>query len=111
VLGFGGRDGVCRGHPATVTVGLQLGTVTEVLTFDAPAIAVGAPRNMNPFGGLQMLLSGANYVPYDATARLRLGGTSAESSQWTSESSVSLKAPRGMFVDRHDHPRALPASA
>ncbi|KAJ1478100.1 hypothetical protein T484DRAFT_1818743, partial [Baffinella frigidus] len=88
----GSNAGTYRAHPAGVTIGLKQGTV---LTYDGPTVASATPRNMNPFGGLTVSVTGRNLVPYDASVVTRVGGTSSEESVWTSETAMHLKAAHG----------------
>jgi len=85
--------------PLAITVGLSISTTTRLFTFDSPrAVAILYP-NRPSFGGMISTILGENFGWLDLSPQTRIGGTSCESSQWLSDSSVLSMVPNGFNVE------------
>ena len=68
---------------ATITAGVRVGSMTEVVSYNAPALS-GVPSRVNTAstGSVSMTVVGNNIAINDYSQTARVGGTTCESSEW-----------------------------
>ena len=78
-----------------VTSAFQIGSVTQVHTFDKPELS-GLIRSNAPFASETLTVMGNNFGLSSFTHIPRTGPSACEASTWQSESSVRAKSPAGV---------------
>ena len=86
---------------ATITAGVRVGSMTEVVSYNAPALS-GVPSRGNTAstGSVSMTVVGNNIAINDYSQTARVGGTTCESSEWESDSSVRCLSAGGVVSTR-----------
>jgi hypothetical protein len=83
-----------------VTSGQRTGTLTELVSYDAPKIrdAVDWHRiNIPTTDSLSLYITGSSFGEMDPTAIVRVAGSAAESTNWVGDSSVAAMSTAGAF--------------
>jgi hypothetical protein len=85
-------------QPVVVTIASMVGTVGQVLTFDAPVITVTSMQNGPTTGGLSLTVAGSNFGSSltGSTPSSRLGSTPCMCSQWVTTTSVVCSVASGL---------------
>eukprot|EP00960_Hanusia_phi_P066141 766326-Hanusia_phi.AAC.5 len=86
-------SGTKRLFPLGITVGSRVSSVSNSWSFDAPQIQLGFTNSTDSSKAL--LVQGSDFASYDSTPRLRIGGSSCESSKWIASTSLLCNRPSG----------------
>eukprot|EP00961_Rhodomonas_salina_P066342 891176-Rhodomonas_salina.1 len=80
-----------------VTSGVQSGSLTEgfAYSFDSAVVVRGSLINTESPGSVMFMLSGALFGMTEVSSAFRVGTTSCEASEWTSDTSVKSQAAQG----------------
>ena len=90
------KSGTGKTHRIAVTAARCVGTVSGVLSIDAPQLKI-ARNNLIVGIGSSVILVASGLMSADSyTARGRLGGTGCEASVWTSDSSLACRSAAGL---------------
>jgi hypothetical protein len=95
--------GIMSTRAISVTAGVRVGTVTEIVTYDTPTATLTWPANTPMTAGDHLqaapthIISGANFGQTGVTANGILGGTTFEATMWMSDSSISPRFASGFF--------------
>lgn len=81
-----------------VTVGVRLGTQSRLFSFDSPSLYATELANGPTSGGNLITVKGQNFGWLDITARLRVGGTSCDSTRWFSTTALLCIVPEGNYI-------------
>ena len=84
---------------ATVTAALNVGTKTDVISFDRLVIGGPLSRNSQVFGG-KHILSVCKTLPHENSHSMRVGFSDCEGTKWISDSTVTCKASAGWAASR-----------
>ena len=82
--------------PVVVTLGLQSGSTSHLLSYDSPSVAKASPPNIGTVQFSTVTLSGQDFGLSSLTQAGRLSCSAAEVSLWMSVSSLHLRASPGM---------------
>ena len=93
-------SGSSLGHSLVVSLATLSQSRASVLSFDSPLVTAVYPYNMPARGNSNILVSGSAFGAADFTSAVRLGHTSCMFSAWTSESSITCKAPAGSAFEQ-----------
>jgi len=77
-----------------VTMCMAVGSLSEAATYDAPISAL-TPSNVKPFGNV-VLVMGVDLGLMDSTLKGRFSSSSAEHSNWVSDTTVVCLSPSGI---------------
>jgi hypothetical protein len=86
--------GSCSGLEVVVSVCTQVGTLSQAVSYDKPALRAISGTNSRKTGGSTSTVSGTNFATSDISGRFRFE-SAAESTRWRSDSSVMARAPAG----------------
>jgi hypothetical protein len=96
-------SGVMQTRRVAVTVGVRVGTLTEIFSYNIPSLVNMTIDPENPIrancpttGASLVEVQGTNFAIVDYSPSLRAGGSGCEMSKWVSETSVRCKMAAGI---------------
>eukprot|EP00961_Rhodomonas_salina_P155607 2095655-Rhodomonas_salina.1 len=98
MVGLAGR-GVERSAEYTMTVGQQVGSSTEVVSYDVSLGSSSVPANVMR-GGVLTTLTGGLLGLFDSSVSGAAGGTACEATSWVSESAARCLVAAGLGVSQ-----------
>ena len=79
-----------------VTSCLQVGSLSQAVSYKPPMVSSAATPNQATVGGYQFVtVAGSSFVAYDTTARAAVGFTAAVQTEWQSETSIRTSPSAG----------------
>ena len=81
-----------------ITVGVEVGSVTEAVSYDAPTLSSVLTRNLVTVGGVDVVLFGESFALDAYSGGARIGQTGCEASAWASDTSLACKTAGGVFA-------------
>ena len=93
----------CCSEPATVTVARRVATMSDAFSYDVQQVTGSTPANVpvNTRVNTILTFSGSSFLGNDMSLSARVGVTSAEVTQWRSDSSMGGHAAAGHGVDHN----------
>ena len=92
--------GVSGTYRLAVTAGMRVGTITEVLSYDAPTgwyVEADTGGNVpSGTGGGDIILIGADFATSDSSVAMRLGFTATEATEWNADTTIMCKTAGGV---------------
>ena len=88
------------GHSLAVAVSIayeQIGTATNMISFDSPVLSVISKTNGGAYGGTVMSVFGSNCGQWGLSVGSRIGMLASERTVWLSNSAVLVKTPAGII--------------
>ena len=95
-----GGHGVGGSSRAQVTAGQRVGSSSAALSYGTPSASVAQSSNVPASGSLSFTLLGSQHGFANFCGRMRIGFCSAESTLWTSESSLVVAGISGVYSSR-----------
>jgi len=91
--------GIAEGFDLIVSVSQAVGTASGGLSYDSPTVSSTGPHlgwaNIPSIGRTYLTVAGTNLGSLATSHKLRIGLTGCEEQQWTSDTTISCKAPNG----------------
>jgi hypothetical protein len=88
-------SGVGQNVTVAARVDAQIGYTESIFSYDLPSLSKMVAANKAPLDDVWLQILGKNFFIQDTTVSTRLGGSTAESSEWVSDSAVNVKASVG----------------
>ncbi len=80
----------------SVTTTGQVGLFASSVSYNGPTLTSATPRVLETTGSYSLTVFGSGFGIFDLTTRVRIGGTSAMSSLWISDSCLFVKQAAGV---------------
>jgi len=92
--------GLSAGRGLCVSVGLRVGSVSGLVSFDVISVSGVVSSNGGGSGSVSVTIVGGGFGGFAASGVARVGGTSCEGSSWVSETSLLCKVGAGVSEGR-----------
>eukprot|EP00961_Rhodomonas_salina_P132764 1787412-Rhodomonas_salina.1 len=84
-------SGSSQSLDAVITVGRPIDTVSQAVSYDIPSMALVSIREGDEINNSVAGVSGVNFGTGDLSVQMRIRGSAAKASAWTSDTSISCR--------------------